>query len=96
MSRYFKPFFTIFIVGVKLIYSIGYMIKYYILTGLASNGIYELIFGAYDLDDVRFEKEATKEDEDHGYETLKIHTLSSDTQEAVDAKLLELYFDQYR
>ena len=64
---------------------IGSMINYYILSGLATNGMHEIIFGSYELEDVRFEKEVTED-----YKALKIHKLDCDKQSAIDAKLLEL------
>tara|TARA_R110000824_G_scaffold106335_1_gene251228 strand:+ start:279 stop:509 length:231 start_codon:yes stop_codon:yes gene_type:complete len=73
---------------------IGCMINYYILTGLAANGMHEIIFGSYELEDVRYE-----EDDQFrwgmlclntGYKALKIHKLDCDKQSAIDSKLLEL------
>ena len=72
---------------------IGCMIKYYILTGLAANGMHEIIFGSYELEDVRFEQdEQITFERGHyaGYKALKIHKLDCDKQSAVDAKLMEL------
>ena len=69
--------------------------KYYILTGVHSHSInfpqgkernaVELIFGDYDRETVECEKDYTND-----YKRLKIHALSSDTQDAIDAKLAEL------
>jgi len=55
---------------------------YYILHGLNEDGAPEIIFGDYDLETVKYEKDITSSLD---FTQLRIKTLPSDSQATIDA-----------